>query len=270
MQIPSVYQAGYAKACALNPDLAAAYVGQTVVGDPEADAVVEALAPFSQREVHRLINAGMERDAELLAGAPPPLQAFFAWIETPPAWFDPASVHAGRRSTGRCGSTMVSDILNLHPRVLSLSEFFSFVGLGAFRRRYRTGDRMWAFYSRQQPRTRLMLRERYEELRYPVDDPRARFTRQDVPPILCGTLPHLTDAYEALFDELEPVVRGQPRHRPKHTSGISSHGCVGVWAARSGWNVRAVRCCSGPSCCARFPRHGWFTCTAMGGRRPFP
>ena len=83
---------------ALNPDLAAAYVEQTVVGDPEADAVVEALAPFSQREAHRFINAGMERDAELLAEAPPPLQAFFARIETPPAWFDPASVHAGCRA----------------------------------------------------------------------------------------------------------------------------------------------------------------------------
>ena len=87
MHIPSVYQAGYAEARALNPDLAAAYVGQTVVGDSEADAVVEALAPFSQREVHRFINAGMERDAELLAEAPPPLQAFFARTETPPAWF---------------------------------------------------------------------------------------------------------------------------------------------------------------------------------------
>ena len=98
MQIPSVYQAGYAEARALNPDLAAAYVEQTVVGDPEADAVVEALAPFSQREVHRFINAGMERDAKLLAEAPPPLQAFFARIETPPAWFDPASVRAGCRA----------------------------------------------------------------------------------------------------------------------------------------------------------------------------
>ena len=137
---------------------------------------------------------------------------------------------------------MVSDILNRHPRVLSLSEFFSFVGLGAFRRRYRTGDRMWAFYSRQQPRTRLMLRERYEELRYPVDDPRARFTRHDVPPILCGTLPHLTDAYEALFDELEPVVRGQPRQPPEaHFRHLFAWLCrrLGrtVWVERSGGSL---------------------------------
>ena len=59
-----------------------------------------------------------------------------------------------------------------------------------------------------------MLREKYEQLLYPIDDPEARFTRLDVPPILCATLPHLTDRYEALFDELEPVVRGQPRQRP--------------------------------------------------------
>ena len=37
-------------------------------------------------------------------------------------------------NTGRCGSTMISDILNRHPRILSLSEFFSFNGLAAFTR----------------------------------------------------------------------------------------------------------------------------------------
>ena len=28
-------------------------------------------------------------------------------------------------NSGRCGSTMLSDVLNRHPRILSLSEFFS-------------------------------------------------------------------------------------------------------------------------------------------------
>ena len=116
-------------------------------------------------------------------------------------------------STGRCGSTMVSDILNRHPRVLSLSEFFSFTGFGPFRRRRRTGARMWHFYSRQQRRTRLMLRGEFPELLYPVDDPASRFSRADVPPLLCATLPHLAADYETLYDALGPAVRAWPKLR---------------------------------------------------------
>ena len=137
---------------------------------------------------------------------------------------------------------MVSDILNRHPRVLSLSEFFSFIGTGSFRRPRQTSRRMWTLYSRQQKRTRLMLRESFEELLYPIDDPSARFTRQDVPPILCATLPHITDRYEELFDELEPVVRAQPRQPPAdHFRRLFDwlcrrFGCT-VWAERSGGSL---------------------------------
>ena len=35
-------------------------------------------------------------------------------------------------STGRCGSTMLSNMVNLHPRMLSVSEFFSSLADGAF------------------------------------------------------------------------------------------------------------------------------------------
>ena len=145
-------------------------------------------------------------------------------------------------STGRCGSTMVSNILNRHPRVLSLSEFISYIGIRSFSRRRPTGNWMWNLYSRQQHRTRLMLRGRYEELLYPLDDPLARFSQHDVPPILCATLPHLTERYEELFDEIEPVVRDQPRQPP---AGHFRHlfewlcqrfGCT-VWAERSGGSL---------------------------------
>ena len=145
-------------------------------------------------------------------------------------------------STGRCGSTMISNLLNRHPGVLSLSEFFSFIGIGSFRRRHPSGDWMWDLYGRQRKRTRLMLRECYEELLYPIDDPGARFTRHDLPPILCATLPHITDRYEALFDELEPIVRGQPgqppvdhfRHLFEWLCGRFDHR---VWAERSGGSL---------------------------------
>lgn len=98
MTIPSVYQPGYAKARAANPDLAAKYLDQTGIGDPVADDVANALASCNQPTVHRFINAGMEQDAKTLADAPQPLRAFFSRIEVPPPWFDPASVRAGCRA----------------------------------------------------------------------------------------------------------------------------------------------------------------------------
>ena len=137
---------------------------------------------------------------------------------------------------------MVSDMLNRHPRILSLSEFFSFVGLQAFRRRRVDGARMWRLYSQQQNRSRLMLRGRYEELLYPVDDPQARFSQEDVPPVLCAALPHLTEEYEALYDELEPVVRGQPKQSPadhyrRHFEWLGERFDRRVWAERSGGSL---------------------------------
>ena len=145
-------------------------------------------------------------------------------------------------STGRCGSTMVSDVLNRHPRILSLSEFFSFIGLRTFLRRRVSGPYMWRLYSRQQYRTRFMLQGRYEELLYPVDAPEARFSQDDVPPILCATLPHLTDRYEALFDELGPAVRGQSRQSPadhfrRHFEWLGERFNRSVWAERSGGSL---------------------------------
>ena len=145
-------------------------------------------------------------------------------------------------STGRCGSTMVSNMLNLHPGVLSLSEFFSCVGLKTFRPRRPTGDWMWKLYSQQSYRTRLLLREPVEELIYPFDNPKSRFTRSDVPPISCAALPHITNEYDALLDELEPVVRAQPRQSPaahlRHLFGwLCERFGHSVWVERSGGSL---------------------------------
>ena len=155
---------------------------------------------------------------------------------TPP---DPSIPPVLLLGTGRCGSTMVSNLLKAHPRVLSLSEFFSYVGMDAFHLRNPTGERIWQIYSSQRDRQRLMLRESYEELLYPVDDPARRFTRHDVPPILCATLPHLTDRYEALYDELESFVRAQPpQPAVEHFRNLFAHLCqrfgCQVWVERSG------------------------------------
>ncbi len=142
-------------------------------------------------------------------------------------------------STGRCGSTTLSNILNLHPGILSLSEFVSFTGIAAFHYRRPSGNRIWRVLAGQRRRTRMMLRADYDELLYPFDADGARYTRNDIPPVLCATLPHLTDDPDSLFDRLAPVVRAQPRQSTAtHYSALFDWLCDTldrrVWVERSG------------------------------------
>lgn len=142
-------------------------------------------------------------------------------------------------SSGRCGSTMLSNILNTHPDILSLSEFFTFHGTSMFRRRRVTGERMWEILSRQSGWTRFMLRGRMNELTYPLDTPLSRYSRSDLPPILCATLPHITERYEELFKEMEPAVQSFP---PRSTADqlrsvfgwLCAHTGAKAWVERSG------------------------------------
>lgn len=116
-------------------------------------------------------------------------------------------------STGRCGSTMISDVLNRHPKVLSLSEFFSFLGIRAFRKKRLDGKAMWDLCTRQSPLLRALLTSDkiISEIIYPFHAPQARFSPRNLPAILCTTLPHLTPDFDSLYDELGPVVRARPR-----------------------------------------------------------
>lgn len=117
-------------------------------------------------------------------------------------------------STGRCGSTALSAMLNLHPRILSLSEFFSFTGIAPFAWRNPDGRRIWRALAAQPRRMRLMLAEPYDELLYDFDRPGARYTRADIPPILCTALPHIAgdpEDAENLFERLRPAVLARSR-----------------------------------------------------------
>ena len=150
-------------------------------------------------------------------------------------------------STGRCGSTMISDVLNLHPDVLSLSEVFSLLGpLALFRKRL-SGRAMWALCSRQNPALRVLLSANTipSEILYPFDDPHARYATHNVPPILCTMLPHLTPDYENLYDDLEPVVRARPRanlaEQYRHLfEWLREHFDRRVWVERSGGSLLSV------------------------------
>jgi hypothetical protein len=114
--------------------------------------------------------------------------------------------------TGRCGSTMMSNLVRMHPRLLSLSEFFMSLGGRAFTLREPDGERFWRLLSRLPPIAGRML------AKGPADGGGAVWLRQrralrpaDVPPILVTALPHLTRDYDALYDELGPFLRGGGR-----------------------------------------------------------
>ena len=142
-------------------------------------------------------------------------------------------------STGRCGSTALSNIFNAHPRILSLSEFISFTGIGPFRYRNPKGRKIWQVLSAQRRRTRLMLAQDYDEILYPFDKPGVRYNRENIPPLLCATLPHLVKNPDGFFDTLRLHVLDQPRQSTAdHYRALFATMCRtldrDLWIERSG------------------------------------
>lgn len=97
MRIPSAYTSGYEKARALDPDLARNYIAHTMIGDPDADAAMAALADVGAGEAGRLIRAAMDRDEDGFRDAPQALLDLFRKLETPPDWAEPARFAPGIR-----------------------------------------------------------------------------------------------------------------------------------------------------------------------------
>lgn len=124
--------------------------------------------------------------------------------------------------TGRCGSTMLSNMIREHPKLLSLSEFYSWVTDGLrtdepFMPQPIDGRRFWATVAAVTPMISLGLRHSVEppEVIYPCDAPTTRFSRQSgVPAILATALPHLTDDHDRLFEALEVEVMEWPIAAP--------------------------------------------------------
>jgi len=156
--------------------------------------------------------------------------------------------------TGRCGSTMLSNMLRDHAAILSVSEFLvSVTDLGgripqAFPEgRWMDARQVWEVLAGLHPRQTLMLRHGMEmdEMLYPLA-PTSRFSRQTgVPAILLTTLPHLTLDHEALFEELrEYVMTFQPDRAIRQYERVFQWLRVRfrkkVWVERSGGSLRAV------------------------------
>lgn len=156
--------------------------------------------------------------------------------------------------TGRCGSTMLSVMVREHPRLLSLSEFFCFVtDLGgriaeSFPAEPIDGEGFWRIVGAPHPKQSVMLRHgvAMDEALY-RPGPGARFTAESgVPAIAQTTLPHLTDAPDALLDELRAGVLGSPpapvaAHYARLFDRLARRFGRRGWVERTGGSLRLVR-----------------------------
>lgn len=122
-------------------------------------------------------------------------------------------------SSGRCGSTMMGNLINAHEDILSLSEFIMNVTEictnieAAFTMNLIDGKDFWQRISRIIPEITLMLKNDiiYDELIYPYQSAHSVFNKETgVPGILMATLPHLSDDPDALYASLETFICAQP------------------------------------------------------------
>jgi Sulfotransferase family len=118
-------------------------------------------------------------------------------------------------STGRAGSTLLSQILHEHPEVLSVSEFYTVLKGSLHRRPYpgkdMDGAELWRILSAPDALSDAVVRQGLNgpEMLYPYDHGRFRHAT-GIPAICHSTLPMLTDDPDALFDELAAEVPRWP------------------------------------------------------------
>jgi hypothetical protein len=115
-------------------------------------------------------------------------------------------------STGRCGSTLVSRLVRQHPDILSISEFFMSLATRAFVKKTLDGEQFWNLLSVAHAGEKLVFNPEalVDEFLYPYG-PESHFTRDNLPPLLFVVLPHLTDDHDAVYAEIEGVIRARPK-----------------------------------------------------------
>lgn len=97
MRMPNDYLPGYEVGRAIDPARADNYIEHTLIGDPEADAVMDELWRLYPQTYFQLIQACMDEEEGGLRAAPPLLREFFERLETPPAWVDQRAFVPGVR-----------------------------------------------------------------------------------------------------------------------------------------------------------------------------
>lgn len=155
--------------------------------------------------------------------------------------------------TGRCGSTLMSNLLKAHPEVLSLSEFFTFItDLGtlipaAFPNYPITAEQFWDILATPYKKQNLMQKHDIcmNEVLYRATSDTFFTLEQGVPAIMQTTLPHLSTEPETLFLELKSFVLTLPKDTSVSLYNATFSWLTGkfekkIWAERSGGSLRIV------------------------------
>ncbi|MER7003948.1 hypothetical protein ABT297_13000 [Dactylosporangium sp. NPDC000555] len=148
--------------------------------------------------------------------------------------------HAIIISTGRCGSTLLSDLIAEQPETLSVQEFFGWVAPRAAGREVLTGAAYWSTLRKPSAHLATLFRVGLmpPEVRYPVD---GRFAGDlaELPQILAITLPKISADPDGLYDRLAELVPGFPaqplaRHHRMLLDLLTSLTGRRRWVERSG------------------------------------
>src|SRR4051794_10155011 len=109
-------------------------------------------------------------------------------------------------SNGRCGSTLLSDLIREEAETCSAQEFFHAMAPWS-RGQVLTGAEYWAVLSSRMPELAVLFRLGMppSEVRYPTDG-RWAGRLGELPRILAVTLPKLAADPDALFDQLAERV----------------------------------------------------------------
>ncbi len=130
-------------------------------------------------------------------------------------------------STGRCGGTMLSRMINDNESVLSLNEFFFALGWAAINNPRLSGARYWKAL-RDAPNFMGIYRDPESYVHIPSevinrpDD--GGWPHADCPSIALMTLPHLSDDPRSLLAELDEVVETWPKRTVmEHNHALFDH-----------------------------------------------
>jgi cytochrome P450 family 135 len=182
-------------------------------------------------------------------------------------------------STGRSGSTLLSEILASHPDILSLSECLVNFRPDAFPDGVLSAAEFGEHVARPRARLSLLLRHRLEppEVLYPVDSGR-RFNRDTgVPPLSVACLPALFDDPDAALDDIQHQIATFPpdtaaRHYQRLFDSMTERMGRRVWTERSGGSLVEIGSLianfpsaryihlyrDGPTCATSMSRHTSF------------
>lgn len=142
--------------------------------------------------------------------------------------------------TGRCGSTALTNMVRLHPRWLSISEFFM-TSWPQDSGKLLSAEAYLQELITPRPDHTALLRARIEpeEFLYPVDAGFRQNRNSGVSPVLLMTLAHLTSDPDGLLDELSAEIRTWPdaewkTHSAKTFEWLRTRYSADLWIERSG------------------------------------